>query len=122
MVATGATGAARATGLEFRDGAVSGVHCVDDAGERVERAEFIVDTMGRASRLPDYLAAYLTDSPGLGAPAEDFFALQKVAVDAAWDVSAGADIARLAVSGSSYSTRGKLVGATHAPIRKGGYR
>jgi 2-polyprenyl-6-methoxyphenol hydroxylase-like FAD-dependent oxidoreductase len=41
------------------------------------------------------LSSYLTGSPNLDLPADDFFALQKIIVDAAWSVSAGSDSARL---------------------------
>ncbi|WP_280397697.1 FAD-dependent oxidoreductase [Nocardia carnea] len=41
------------------------------------------------------LAEYLGGAPDLGVPAGDFFALQQVVVDAAWQVSAGSDAARL---------------------------
>jgi 2-polyprenyl-6-methoxyphenol hydroxylase-like FAD-dependent oxidoreductase len=41
------------------------------------------------------LSSYLTGSLDLDQPADDFFALQKIVVDAAWSVSAGSDSARL---------------------------
>lgn len=41
------------------------------------------------------LASYLADDPDLTTPAAEFFALQRVVVDAAWSVSAGGDVARL---------------------------
>ena len=41
------------------------------------------------------LSEYLAGDPALDMPAAEFFALQKVVVDAAWTVSAGADAARL---------------------------
>jgi 2-polyprenyl-6-methoxyphenol hydroxylase-like FAD-dependent oxidoreductase len=40
------------------------------------------------------LAAYLGSNPELGAPAREFFDLQRVVVDAAWAISATADAAR----------------------------
>ncbi|MFE7753075.1 hypothetical protein [Streptomyces sp. NPDC057428] len=40
------------------------------------------------------LSDYLADDPDLDLPCERFFALQKVATDAAWTLSAGADVAR----------------------------
>ena len=50
--------AARATGLEFADDAVSGVQYTTDAGDTgVQLAEFVVDAMGRASKLGDWLTA-----------------------------------------------------------------
>ncbi|MEV0218305.1 hypothetical protein [Streptomyces sp. NPDC050704] len=49
----------RAKGLEFRGGAVSGVRCGPVVGsvgdEWVEDADFVVDAMGRASKLADWL-------------------------------------------------------------------
>jgi 2-polyprenyl-6-methoxyphenol hydroxylase-like FAD-dependent oxidoreductase len=41
------------------------------------------------------LSRYLRADPDLGGPAAGFFDLQKIVVDAAWAVSAGADMARL---------------------------
>lgn len=40
------------------------------------------------------LSAYLTGKPDLAAAAAEFFALQRIVVDAAWAVSAGGDAAR----------------------------
>ncbi|MET8450408.1 hypothetical protein [Streptomyces sp. NPDC005209] len=41
------------------------------------------------------LSSYLTGAPDLDAPAEGFFELQRLVVDAAWTVPAGGDAARL---------------------------
>ena len=41
------------------------------------------------------LSAYLESEPTLSAPARTFFDLQRVVVDAAWDISTAADAARL---------------------------
>jgi 2-polyprenyl-6-methoxyphenol hydroxylase-like FAD-dependent oxidoreductase len=41
------------------------------------------------------LSEYLRTSPALDAPAREFFALQRVVVDSAWDTSTSADAARL---------------------------
>src|SRR5262249_3001766 len=50
------------------------------------------------------LSEYLRAEPDLSAPATAFFDLQKVVVDAAWSLSAGADAARLdALSGTEVS-------------------
>jgi 2-polyprenyl-6-methoxyphenol hydroxylase-like FAD-dependent oxidoreductase len=46
----------RATGLVFRDAAVVGVHAETSGGHAIEAADFVVDAMGRASRLSDWLA------------------------------------------------------------------
>jgi 2-polyprenyl-6-methoxyphenol hydroxylase-like FAD-dependent oxidoreductase len=45
----------RATGLDFDGGAVTGVRVESDGAETVERADFVVDAMGRSSRLSDWL-------------------------------------------------------------------
>jgi 2-polyprenyl-6-methoxyphenol hydroxylase-like FAD-dependent oxidoreductase len=45
----------QATGLEYADQAVSAVRFLTDAGEQVVSADFVVDAMGRASRLSDWL-------------------------------------------------------------------
>ncbi|GAA1214527.1 FAD-dependent monooxygenase [Pseudonocardia alaniniphila] len=46
------------------------------------------------------LAAYLQSSPHLTAPARSFFAMQRVVVDAAWEISTAADKARHHPDGS----------------------
>jgi 2-polyprenyl-6-methoxyphenol hydroxylase-like FAD-dependent oxidoreductase len=46
---------ARASGLRYRDDAVGGVLCTTEAGEDVVAADFVVDAMGRSSRLSDWL-------------------------------------------------------------------
>jgi len=46
---------ARVTGLEFGPDAVTGVRYESDSQESVERADFVVDAMGRSSRLGDWL-------------------------------------------------------------------
>ena len=40
------------------------------------------------------LSAYVVGDPALNRPADEFFALQEVIVDAAWTISAGGDAAR----------------------------
>jgi len=45
------------------------------------------------------LAEWLGSAPDLSRPAKEFFALQKVVVDAAWDISTGADLALPHVDG-----------------------
>jgi hypothetical protein len=52
----------QATSLEFRDGMVSGVRI--GSGD-VLGADFVVDAMGRGSRLSDWLSAAGYDRPGL---------------------------------------------------------
>jgi len=47
---------ARVTGLEFGPDAVTGVRYESGGQEGVERADFVVDAMGRSSRLSDWLA------------------------------------------------------------------
>ncbi|MEK8106089.1 hypothetical protein NKG94_14675 [Micromonospora sp. M12] len=46
---------ARATGLVFDGGAVTGVRCDVGGVPGVERADLVVDAMGRSSRLSDWL-------------------------------------------------------------------
>lgn len=46
---------AHATGLEFDGDAVTGVRVVSGGTETVEQADFVVDAMGRSSRLGDWL-------------------------------------------------------------------
>ncbi|MFI5844500.1 NAD(P)/FAD-dependent oxidoreductase [Catenuloplanes sp. NPDC051500] len=53
----------RATGLRYRDGAVSGVGYVDDGGEHVLETDFTVDAMGRPSRVSDWVAEHGYDAP-----------------------------------------------------------
>jgi 2-polyprenyl-6-methoxyphenol hydroxylase-like FAD-dependent oxidoreductase len=53
----------RATGLRYRDGAVSGVDHVDDGGQGTVAADFVVDAMGRSSRLSDWVARGGYDQP-----------------------------------------------------------
>ncbi|MBB5895975.1 FAD-dependent oxidoreductase [Kutzneria kofuensis] len=45
----------RATGVEFDGEAATGVRVEADGAETVERADFVVDAMGRSSRLSDWL-------------------------------------------------------------------
>lgn len=47
---------ARVTGLEFGTGAVTGVRHESGGQEGVEHADFVVDAMGRSSRLSEWLA------------------------------------------------------------------
>lgn len=57
--------------------------------------------MSAAALQGSCLSEYLRAEPDLSAPATAFFDLQKVVVDAAWSLSAGADTARLdALSGA----------------------
>jgi hypothetical protein len=150
------TVAGQATGLTYRDGAVSGVRYLAGEATRVESTGFAVDAMGRAAsaqlppifgevalgepigeietyhqadsrrrnfaRLQHFparlisvgdavasfnpvygqgmsaalhascLSEYLRGGPDLSLPAREFFALEQVVVDAAWDVSTAADI------------------------------
>ena len=46
----------RVTGLDFSDGAVSAVHHQTVGGAGAQPADFVVDAMGRSSRLSDWLA------------------------------------------------------------------
>ncbi|MFF2520695.1 FAD-dependent oxidoreductase [Streptomyces liangshanensis] len=55
----------RATGLTYRDGAVSGVRHATDHGEEVLAADFVVDAMGRSSRLSEWVHADGYDKPRL---------------------------------------------------------
>ncbi|MFD2414931.1 FAD-dependent oxidoreductase [Amycolatopsis pigmentata] len=45
----------RATGVQFDGDAVTGVRVQTDGAETVERADFVVDAMGRSSRLSEWL-------------------------------------------------------------------
>ena len=56
---------AQVTGLEYRDGAVSGVRYMADGLEKVTRAEFVVDAMGRASKLAEWVEQAGYDRPPL---------------------------------------------------------
>lgn len=62
---------ARAKGLHYRDGAVSAVRYVTDEAEQGEQAEqvlqadFVVDAMGRSSRLADWMRDDGFDQPRL---------------------------------------------------------
>ena len=51
--------------------------------------------MSAAALHASCLSEYLLGDPALGTPATRFFELQRVVVDAAWAISAGADAARL---------------------------
>lgn len=55
----------RATGLEFRDGAVSAVRYTGDGGEHTVGTDFVVDAMGRSSKLSDWLVRADFDPPEL---------------------------------------------------------
>jgi 2-polyprenyl-6-methoxyphenol hydroxylase-like FAD-dependent oxidoreductase len=50
------TTTARVTGLQFGADAVTGVRYESDGQEGVERSDFVVDAMGRSSRLSEWLA------------------------------------------------------------------
>jgi 2-polyprenyl-6-methoxyphenol hydroxylase-like FAD-dependent oxidoreductase len=51
--------------------------------------------MSSAALHASCLSQYLRGHPDLGLPAGEFFALQQVVIDAAWDISTAADAARL---------------------------
>jgi 2-polyprenyl-6-methoxyphenol hydroxylase-like FAD-dependent oxidoreductase len=53
----------RATGLEYRGNEVAGVRCARDGVTEVIQADIVVDAMGRASKLSDWLRADGYDSP-----------------------------------------------------------
>ncbi|WP_446039682.1 FAD-dependent monooxygenase [Streptomyces sp. SID1121] len=55
----------RATGLLYRDGAVSAVRHTTDRGEEVLETDFVVDAMGRSSRLADWIHGDGYDKPRL---------------------------------------------------------
>jgi 2-polyprenyl-6-methoxyphenol hydroxylase-like FAD-dependent oxidoreductase len=55
----------QATGLGYRDGAVTRVHHRTDDGEQVLEADFVVDAMGRSSRLSTWLEQDGWDRPVL---------------------------------------------------------
>jgi 2-polyprenyl-6-methoxyphenol hydroxylase-like FAD-dependent oxidoreductase len=62
---------ARVTGLEFGAGAVTGVQYESGGEEGVERADFVMDAMGRSSRLSEWLAQAGWERP----------AVRRIAVD-----------------------------------------
>lgn len=55
----------QATGLAYADGAVSQVRYRTADGERAETTDFVVDAMGRATKLPDWLGNDDWDRPVL---------------------------------------------------------
>ncbi|MFJ2645224.1 FAD-dependent oxidoreductase [Streptomyces sp. NPDC087420] len=55
----------RATGLLYRDGAVSGVRHTTSQGEDVLETDFVVDAMGRSSRLSEWVHSDGYDKPRL---------------------------------------------------------
>lgn len=55
--------------------------------------------MSSAALHASALSMYLRSAPDLDAPARDFFALQRVVVDAAWSISTSADRVRLTGNG-----------------------
>jgi 2-polyprenyl-6-methoxyphenol hydroxylase-like FAD-dependent oxidoreductase len=56
---------AQATGLEYHDGAVSAVRYLADGVEDVTSVDFVVDAMGRASRLSEWVERTGYDRPRL---------------------------------------------------------
>lgn len=56
---------ARAVGLRYRDDAVAGVVLVRDGVEELVDADFVVDAMGRASRVSEWVGDGGYDRPGL---------------------------------------------------------
>jgi 2-polyprenyl-6-methoxyphenol hydroxylase-like FAD-dependent oxidoreductase len=56
---------ARATGLRYRDGAVTAVEFVDSAGTALLAVDFVVDAMGRASRVSKWVSNAGFDRPRL---------------------------------------------------------
>jgi 2-polyprenyl-6-methoxyphenol hydroxylase-like FAD-dependent oxidoreductase len=56
---------AQVTGVEYRDDAVSAVRYVADGVESVTSAEFVVDAMGRASKLSEWVEQAGYDRPRL---------------------------------------------------------
>ncbi|BBY22387.1 FAD-dependent monooxygenase [Mycobacterium stomatepiae] len=56
---------ARATGLRYRDGAVTAVEFVDSAGTALLAVDFVVDAMGRASRISKWVSNAGFDQPRL---------------------------------------------------------
>jgi 2-polyprenyl-6-methoxyphenol hydroxylase-like FAD-dependent oxidoreductase len=59
------TVSAQATGLDYRDDAVSAVRYVADGVENVMSVDFVVDAMGRASKLSDWVEQSGYDRPRL---------------------------------------------------------
>ncbi|MEU4342137.1 FAD-dependent monooxygenase [Nocardia sp. NPDC023852] len=55
----------RAVGLDCRDGAVSGVRYLVDGAENLLTTDFVVDAMGRSSKLSDWLEQAGFDRPRL---------------------------------------------------------
>lgn len=55
----------RVTGLDFSDGAVSAVHYQTAGGAGTQPADFVVDAMGRSSRLSDWLGQAGWDRPAM---------------------------------------------------------
>ncbi|MET9479332.1 hydroxylase [Streptomyces sp. NPDC006638] len=55
----------RATGLRYRDGAVSGVRHTTGRGEEILETDFVVDAMGRSSRLSEWVHGDGYDRPRL---------------------------------------------------------
>jgi 2-polyprenyl-6-methoxyphenol hydroxylase-like FAD-dependent oxidoreductase len=53
----------RATGLMYRGDAVKAVRYIDGGAEKVTQADFVVDAMGRSSRLSDWLTQDGFDTP-----------------------------------------------------------
>jgi hypothetical protein len=56
---------ARATGLQYRDGAVNAVEYSDARGTGTLETDFVVDAMGRSSRLSDWLTRGGFEQPRL---------------------------------------------------------
>jgi 2-polyprenyl-6-methoxyphenol hydroxylase-like FAD-dependent oxidoreductase len=55
----------RATGLRYRDQTVDAVRYVDGDGEKAIQADFVVDAMGRSSRLAEWMTQEGFDRPRL---------------------------------------------------------
>jgi 2-polyprenyl-6-methoxyphenol hydroxylase-like FAD-dependent oxidoreductase len=55
----------RAVGLEYGDGAVTGVRYQSTGGQNVQQADLVVDAMGRSSRLSDWLGEAGWEKPAL---------------------------------------------------------
>jgi 2-polyprenyl-6-methoxyphenol hydroxylase-like FAD-dependent oxidoreductase len=55
----------QAAGLTYRGGAVSGVRYLTGDGDRLESADLVVDAMGRASKLSDWLEQDRWERPSL---------------------------------------------------------
>jgi 2-polyprenyl-6-methoxyphenol hydroxylase-like FAD-dependent oxidoreductase len=56
---------AQATGLRYRDSAVAGVELVDHSGKAILAVDFVVDAMGRSSRLSRWVSDAGFDRPRL---------------------------------------------------------